>query len=192
MMVSLLPRFAVVSSLVALAVCAAGQEPVPSCKVQGSREWLSTRPSPLDSAVAVIGGKTVKVCYSRPSARGRAVFGGLVEYGKLWRTGANEPTVLHLPFAADVAGVRLEPGRYMLFTAPNPGEWGVVFFTSDAEDPVQMFQTMRRVGLGAASSEDLAAPVDTLTIRGIDGGTEGALMLEWERVRVRIPIRPIE
>ena len=115
----------------------------------------------------------------------------MVEYGKLWRTGANEPTVLHLPFAADVAGARLEPGRYMLFTAPSPERWVVAFFTSEAEDPVQMFRDMRPVAQGAAAPEDLPDLVETFTIRGIDGEVEGALALEWERVRVRIPIRPI-
>ena len=89
---------------------AAAQEPVPACKVQGSHEWLSQRSSPLDSATLVIAGTTAKVCYSRPSARGRVVFGGIVPYNKLWRTGANEPTVLHLPFPAEVAGIRLEAG----------------------------------------------------------------------------------
>ena len=47
------------------------QESVPSCNVRGSYEWLSQRVSPLDSATIGLGGRTAKVCYSRPSARGR-------------------------------------------------------------------------------------------------------------------------
>lgn len=174
-----------------LALPAAAQDLVPSCQVRGSREWLSTRASPLDSATVVVAGRTAKVCYSRPSARGRVVFGELVEYGKLWRTGANEPTVLHLTFAAQIAGIPLEPGRYLLFTAPRPEEWTIAIFASDAEDAVEMFQTMRPMGQGPARVEALADPVETFTMRGVDGATEGGLLLEWERVRVRIPIRPI-
>ena len=174
-----------------LALPPPAQEAVPSCKVRGSREWLSTRASPLDSATVVVGGRAAKVCYSRPSARGRVVFGELVEYGELWRTGANEPTVLHLTFAAQVAGIPLEPGRYMLFTAPHPEAWTVAILASDAEDAVEMFRTMRPVGQGTAGVEALPEPVDTFTIRGVDGATEGQLLLEWERVRVRIPVRSI-
>ncbi len=168
---------------------AAAQDSIPSCQVRGSREWLSQCASPLDSAVIPLEAGTAKVCYSRPSARGRQVFGGIVEYGKAWRTGANEPTVLHLPFTAEVAGVLLQPGRYILFTVPRPNDWLVVFYVSDATDAVEMFQTMRPVGQGTVQLEALTAPVDTFTMRGIGGASEGQLLLEWERVRVRVPIR---
>jgi hypothetical protein len=167
------------------------QDPAPSCQVRGSHQWLSQRASPLDSATVSVGGRMAKVCYSRPSARGRQVFGGLVQYGTAWRTGANEPTVLHLPFPAEVAGVRLQAGRYMLFTVPRPDAWLVVFYESDAVEAVEMFRSMRLVGQGTAPSEALSAPVDTFTIRGIDGAPDGQLLLEWERVRVRVPIRSL-
>ncbi len=142
--------------------------------------------------MVVIGGNVAKVCYSRPSARGRTVFGGLVPYGKAWRTGANEPTVLHLPFPAEVAGVRLDAGRYMLFTVPQPERWVIAIFISDATDPVEMFQTMRSVGEGMVVAESLETHVETFTIRGTTGAAVAELILEWERVRVRIPIRPID
>jgi len=177
---------------IAVAGPAVAQEPAASCKVRGSFEWLSQRGSPLDSAMVVIGGNVAKVCYSRPSARGRTVFGGLIPYGKAWRTGANEPTVLHLPFPAEVAGVRLDAGRYMLFTVPQPERWVIAIFISDATDPVEMFQTMRSVGEGMVVVESLETHVETFTIRGTTGAAVADLILEWERVRVRIPIRPID
>ena len=166
-----------------------GPDSVPTCEVRGSREWLSHRSSPLDSVILVIGGRTAKICYSRPSARGRVVFGGMIEYGKLWRTGANEPTVLHLSFAAEVAGIQLQKGRYMLFTVPRPAQWQVAIYASEAHDAVEMFRSMRAVGQGVAPTEALMEPVETFTIRGVDGVTDGELLLEWERVRVRIPIK---
>src|SRR5213595_2516072 len=159
-----------------------GADSVPTCEVRGSREWLSHRSSPLDSVILVIGGRTAKVCYSRPSARGRVVFGGMIEYGKLWRTGANEPTVLHLSFAAEVAGVPLPKGRYMLFTVPRPAQWQVAIYASEAHDAVEMFRSMRAVGQGVAPTEALMDPVETFTIRGVDGVTEGELLLEWEQL----------
>src|SRR5439155_26974763 len=100
-----------------------GPDSVPTCEVRGSREWLSHRSSPLDSVILVIGGRTAKICYSRPSARGRVVFGGIIEYGKLWRTGANEPTVLHLSFAGEVAGVQVSKRSGMLFAVSRSSRW---------------------------------------------------------------------
>ncbi len=167
------------------------QTPSPNCKARGSHEWLAHRSSPFDSATVSIAGRTAKICYSRPSARGRLVFGSTVPYGMLWRTGANEPTVLHLPFAAEVAGVRLQPGRYLLLTVPRPESWIIAFYTANSDDSGEMFRTMSQVGQGVASTEPLENPIETFTIRGTDGSDRAELLLEWQHVRVRIPVRLI-
>ena len=166
----------------------ASQVRVASCEVRGSQEWLAQRGSPLDSAVVRIGQLTAKICYSRPSARGRRVFGGLVPWGQAWRTGANEPTVLHLPFAAQVANVALAPGRYLIMTVPEETEWTVVFYVADGTDPATMFRTMQQIGLGRIPAEKTAEHVERFTIRGSAMGGAGELVFEWERERVRIPI----
>src|SRR5690606_11953348 len=87
------------------------------CRTQPGSEAVSERKSPFDSTRITVGTQTAQVCYGRPSAQGRVIFGAdgtaagapLVPYGKLWRTGANEPTILHLPFAAELAGIALTP-----------------------------------------------------------------------------------
>jgi hypothetical protein len=71
-------------------------QPSPRMPLEG-RASPTTRPSSRWAEQALI-------CYGRPSARGREIFGGLVPHGRLWRTGANEPTILHLPFTAEIAG----------------------------------------------------------------------------------------
>jgi hypothetical protein len=98
----------------------------PSCEPRASADRLMARRSPYDSVTVRVGGRAVKLCYSRPLARGRVIFGGLVPYDMLWRTGANEPTTIHLPFAAEIAGVALEPGKYSLYTIPSTREWVIV------------------------------------------------------------------
>jgi hypothetical protein len=94
----------------ALPAVLAAQAPQGGCTHRGSAADLAKRASPLDSVQATIDGATVTVCYGRPSAKGRAIMGGLVPFGTPWRLGANEPTRLILPFAAEVAGARVEPG----------------------------------------------------------------------------------
>ncbi len=81
------------------------------------------RASPLSSTTFDVGDGAVRVCYGRPSARERVVFGELVRYRQLWRTGANEPTRIYTNRTIDVAGVRLVPGRYSLYTIPDTNEW---------------------------------------------------------------------
>jgi hypothetical protein len=165
---------------------AEGQGILP-CNVRGAQKWLSSRRSFLDSATAGV----AKICYSRPSARGRVVFGGIVPFGKAWRTGANEPTTLQLSASAEIAGVRLAAGRYVLMTIPGPAQWGIAFYRTDAtDDPVRMFRSMVLVGQGIATAEALDEAVDPFTIRVQDGTTGPDFLLEWERLRVRVPVRP--
>ena len=159
-----------------------------TCPWPGPPQYLDDRPSLPDSTLVTISGETVKLCYSRPAARGRVIFGGLVPYGRLWRTGANEPTMLHLPVAARVAGVRLEAGAYLLFTVPGTDSWSVVLSTSDATEPTDMLNDNVEIGRGSVPAESLAELVETLTITGEPAEGGALLVLDWERTRVRIPI----
>ena len=85
------------------------------------------RKSPLDSLTFTVAKQPVKVCYGRPSSRGRVMLGGeAVPYGKLWRTGANEPTIFFTPVALTVAGITVPPGTYSLYTVPNATEWEII------------------------------------------------------------------
>ena len=78
------------------------------------------RRSPLDSLTFSVRNQPVKVCYGRPSARGRTMLGGpSVPYGRLWRTGANEPTVFFTPIPLKLAGIAVPPGTYF-YRATTP------------------------------------------------------------------------
>src|SRR5439155_19899245 len=72
-----------------------------TCWIRGPADKLAERASPLDSIAVQTGGGTMKLCYSRPSARGRKVMGGLVPFDQPWRLGANEATSINVPFPAD-------------------------------------------------------------------------------------------
>ena len=72
-------------------------------------------------------GLTLKVTYCSPSKKGREIFGGLVPYGAVWRTGANEPTTFHTVTDLIVEGQALPAGDYSLWTIPGPQQWTVIF-----------------------------------------------------------------
>src|SRR5688572_14558466 len=108
------------STLLTLAVLST-PAPDTACVVQNPQKMPATgRQSPLDSLTFQVAGKPVKVCYGRPSLRGRQMLGSAaIPYGKLWRTGANEPTIFITPVALQVAGVKVPPGTYSLYTVPG-------------------------------------------------------------------------
>ena len=87
----------------------------------------AARPSPPAKATAIVNGKTITIDYSRPSVKGRKIWGELVPYGQVWRAGANETTAFTLSADAQVDGKNLPAGKYAFFVIPNEKEWTVVF-----------------------------------------------------------------
>ena len=152
------------------------------------------RQSPLDSLAFTVAKQSVKLCYGRPSARGRTMIGGQgIPYGKLWRTGANEPTVIFTPVALDIAGVKVGPGKYSLYSVPGEKEWEIIVNRSTSQWGHENAYTpevkAQEVGRGKVPAEKLTAPVETFTIvpHPASGETQH-LMLTWEKTKVAIPI----
>lgn len=92
-----------------------------------AQEDKTKRPSPPAEAHAMIGDKHVSINYSSPAVKGRTIWGELVPYGKIWRTGANEATVFETSGDLEINGQKLPAGKYGLFTIPGENEWVVVF-----------------------------------------------------------------
>jgi hypothetical protein len=162
------------------------------CWIRGPADKLAERPSSLDSITVQVGGGTVKLCYSRPSARGRKIMGGVVPFDQPWRLGANEATSIDVPFAAEIAGVRVKPGTYTLYAIPGASKWQIVVNRGVQRWGVPIGSEVRAgdVGAGTVATESLGAPVETLTLRFAPAaGNATELVVEWEKTRVRIPIR---
>jgi len=166
-----------------------------ACKPQRPWDQVKKRVSPYDSTEFRLSGQRALVCYSRPSLRGRHMVGGeAVPFGKLWRTGANEPTIVHLPVAATIAGIRVQPGSYSLYTVPTEKEWTVIVNRSTSQWGEEHGYTAeiekQEVGRAQVPAETLKAPVEQFTIRAQDKGGRGAdLVLEWEHSRVVVPVQ---
>ncbi|HYF38546.1 MAG TPA: DUF2911 domain-containing protein [Gemmatimonadales bacterium] len=156
---------------------------------------LEGRKSPLDSVTFSIAEKEVKVCYGRPSSRGRVMLGSAdIPYGKIWRTGANEPTILFAPISLKVAGVSVAPGVYSLYTVPGQKEWEVIVNRSTSQWGAERNYTAevkaQEVGRAKVKAETVNPPVETFTIRAEPSGNRNAnLVLEWEKARIRIPVQ---
>ncbi len=151
------------------------------------------RRSPLDSLSFTVDGSPVKVCYGRPAARGRTMIGGgAVPFAKVWRTGANEPTMIHTTAAMRIAGVAVPPGSYSLYTVPGETEWQVIVNRSISQWGHERYYTKdveaQELGRGTVKSGTIETPIEQFTIRAESAGKGATLILEWERTRVKIPI----
>jgi hypothetical protein len=178
--------------------------PATTIQLPCPRNWtrLTTfmlRASPMAALTFEVDGATVKICYSRPAARGRRMLGGKnVPYGQIWRTGANEPTTIITPVALEVAGVLVPPGRVTLYTVPGPETWEIVLNRSTSQwgHESQYTEAVRAQELGrtVVPSESVTTPVERFTIT-VDPEAQGNssrtdLVLAWEGTRVRIPVMP--
>lgn len=187
--------FAIATVLTASAAWPApSTTPHPNTACPSRNVPLAGRKSPLDSLAFSVAKQPVKVCYGRPSSRGRVMLGGEhVPYGKLWRTGANEPTIFSAPIPLTVAGLRVAPGVYSLYTVPAAKEWEVIVNRSISQWGEESNYTdkvkAQEVGRAKVKSETVTSPVETFTIRAEPAGDDATLVLEWEKTRVKIPFK---
>ena len=94
---------------------------------QDAPQFKVPRPSQKSVLTQTVGFTDVTITYSRPSARGRQIFGGLVPYGQVWRTGANEATTISFSDDVTINGQALPKGTYSLHTIPGKDSWTIIF-----------------------------------------------------------------
>ena len=88
------------------------------------------QPSPKSNLEQTVGLTNVAIEYSRPSMKGRTIFGDLVPFGKIWRTGANENTTISFSDDVVIDGQTLKKGKYALYTMPKAENWDVIFYST--------------------------------------------------------------
>ena len=147
----------------------------------------SKRPSPPAQAQCKLpDGKTITTDYSSPRAKGRQIFGGLVPYNEVWRTGANEATTFVTTANLSVQGKDVPAGSYTIFTVPaqdrwtliinkKTGEWGIPYhYESDelVRVPMQVGKT--------------SGPVENFTINYDQGGGGCTMQISWENTQASV------
>lgn len=146
----------------------------------------SQRASPPAQVTKEVSGKTVTIDYSRPSKRGREIFGSLEAYGKVWRTGANETSWIELSKDVKVEGKKLEAGKYGLFTIPGEEEWTIIFNKAWSGWGAYDYKKSDDVLRVTVPSQEVEEPVEVFTI---DISAEGIVSLSWDRTNVEFTIK---
>jgi len=154
----------------------------------------SKRPSPPASAACKFSdGKTIKIDYSSPRAKGRKIFGeasekALVPYGQIWRTGANDATTFVTDTNVTVGGKAVPAGSYTIFTVPKADAWSLAISKKTGEwgtDYPGEKEDLARVPMSVSKT---SAPVENFTIAFDQAGGKCTLRMEWENTRASVDI----
>lgn len=143
--------------------------------------------SPRAAEEIAVGPGKMKVEYARPFAKGRKIFGGIVPWGKVWRTGANEATTLTTDVDITLGNVPLPKGTYTLYTLPGEKEWLLIVNRQTGQwgteyDPKL---DLARIPMKVASRPDL---LEAMTISFLpEDAFRGALRISWERKTLSVP-----
>lgn len=146
-----------------------------------------TRASPLRTLEGTAGNAKLKIQYGAPSVKGRVVWGDLVPYNEVWRTGANESTFVDFDSDVIVEGQKLGAGRYSLFTIPKAsGKWTVIFNSEwDLEHGHFQYKQENDVLRVESSPEWVSESQEQLTIAIESPG----IVVRWEKLKLPIAIQ---
>ena len=151
------------------------------------KEFQFPAPSQHGTITQRVGLTDVSIDYSRPDKRGREIFGGLVPYGKVWRTGANEPTKIKFSDAVKIEGKDLPAGEYAFYTIPGENEWTLIFSKNLKLWGAYGYKPDADALRVTAKPTTLPNEVKTFTIGISDLKDEGATIhLDWDKTRVPV------
>lgn len=132
----------------------------------------------------------VRVTYSRPQKNGREIFGKLIPYGKVWRTGANEATEIKFYQDVELGGKRVKAGSYSLFTIPGEKEWTIILNNDLDYWGAYSYNEKNDVLRVKAPASELNNTLENFTIQfNNKGEKQGAMKLAWDKTVVEVPLK---
>lgn len=128
-----------------------------------------------------------KVIYSRPQKNGRVVFGELVEYGKVWRLGANEATEIELFKDAKIGGNKLKKGKYTIYAIPVQDKWTIIFNKDTDVWGAFQYDSKKDVLRVDIKPEKIADAAESFTIVFEKNATGANMVIAWDDVAAKVP-----
>ena len=156
----------------------------------GAEAQLKTpAPSPPQTVKQDFGLSAIELSYSRPGIKGRKIFGDLVPFGKVWRTGANNATTLTFGDDVTIGGTKIAAGKYGLLTIPEKKSWTIIITKqTDVTSPAAYKPEMDIVRV-TADVKKIGQPIETFTMQFANvKPTSCELQLAWDRSTISLPI----
>ena len=146
-------------------------------------------PSPTQTVKQEFGIGNIELTYSRPAAKGRKIFGDLVPYNKLWRTGANAATKIVFSEPVEIGGKKLDSGTYVLYTIPGMDSWDVIINKGLKNWGVDGYKESEDVIRFKTEPVKNKKKVESFTMEFTDvTATTCSLEIKWQKTIVSIPI----
>ncbi len=157
--------------------------------INADAQLKTPAPSPTQTIKQDFGLSNVELSYSRPGMKGRKIFGDLVPFGKVWRTGANQASTLTFGEAVTIGGTKVAAGKYGLLTIPDKKSWIIIISKqTDVTSPADYKQDQDVVRVEANTLE-LETSVETFTMQFANVKPASCdLRLMWDKTAVALPI----
>lgn len=133
-------------------------------------------------------GKTITVDYSSPRAKGRKIFGDLVPFGEVWRTGANEATTFVTTANLTIGSTAVPTGSYTIFTIPNQDKWTLIINKKTGEWGIPYKYESDELGRADMTVSKTSSSVENFTISFHEMGSGCHMYLDWENTRATVEI----
>ncbi len=147
------------------------------------------QPSTTQTIKQDFGVGSVELSYSRPGMKGRKIFGDLVPYGKVWRTGANSATTLQFSDSVTIGGTRIAPGKYGLLTIPDKDQWTVIISQQTDVTSPAAYQQDKDIARVTVKPVNNSAGVETFTMQFANVKSNSTdLQIMWDNTTVNVPI----
>lgn len=158
---------------------------------------FAPRLSPKDTVEFKLNDLDLEVFYNRPTKKGRAIFGALVPFNKVWRTGANEATTFETNKALLIQGILLPKGKYTLWTVPKDSSWNVMFNTKQYnwgvdEEMNPMWDPNNDLLEIDVPTETLDRTVEQFTIAFDNSTDELKLTMAWDNTKIAVPLKVLK
>jgi hypothetical protein len=157
--------------------------------VAHAQQDKSKRPSPpASTTVDLGGGATITIDYSSPRAKGRKIYGSVVPFGEVWRTGANEATTFVTTKDVMIGPLMVPAGNYTLFTVPTKDKWVLVLSKKTGEWGTDYPGPGSDLGRTDMKVTTLSAPVENFTITLEKAGMGANINIDWETTRASVAV----
>ena len=153
-----------------------------------AQEAIKPRLSPLEIVTLKYESTYVKVTYGRPHKKGRVIFGELVPFGEVWRTGANEATEITFTQDVKINNKKLEAGTYTLFTIPEEDKWTVIFNSDLGQWGAYNYNPVKNVLEIEADVSELDITYEPFTIEFQLQDGEAELIMMWDKTKASFTI----